>query len=128
MKGESTLFPGAPLSPALCDNPVFMPEGLDGHHDASAHVPRRHSQITTWSLCRFQLPHPFQTQDTCCFFLHYFIRHMSTLAGIIKIAWRVGSRRKKEEAIVGKKEEKTGYFFFVQTLTFTSKTQANVNA
>lgn len=35
---ESALFPGAPLSPALCDNPVFMPEGLDSHHDASAHA------------------------------------------------------------------------------------------
>lgn len=51
MKGESTLFPGASLSPAVCDNPVFMPEGLDGHHDdASAHVPRCHSQIATQSL------------------------------------------------------------------------------
>lgn len=40
---------------------------------------------------------------------------MSTLAGMLKIAWRVGSRRKKEEAIVGDKMEKTGNFFFVQT-------------
>ena len=51
MKGESTLFPGAPLSPALCDNPVFMPGGPDGHSDASAHVPCCRSQITIRSLC-----------------------------------------------------------------------------
>lgn len=51
MKGESTLFPWAPLSLALCDNPVFMPERLDGHHDGSATCSSLLLSITTQSLC-----------------------------------------------------------------------------
>lgn len=47
---------------------------------------------------------PAHTQLFFLFFpTCYFIRHMSTLAGMLKIAWRVGRRRKKEEAIVGEK-------------------------
>lgn len=86
------------------------------------------------SLCcmHFQLPsepaHMLFLPFFFFFSASYFIRHMSTLAGMLKIAWRVGSRREKEEATVGKKQEKTGYFFFVWALRFTSETQANVKA
>lgn len=50
-------------------------------------------------------------------FPSYFIRHMSTLAGILKIAWWVGSRRKKRGDCGGGKEEKTGSFFSFLCMT-----------
>lgn len=93
-----------------------MPQDLHGHRDASAHVPHWHFQITTQSLCYVHIQPPTPVSDVALVlsllssFTSYFILHMSTLAGMLKSAWRVGSRKKKEEAIVGKKKEKTGYF------------------
>ncbi len=76
-----------------------MPEGLDSHHDASAHVPLCHSQIMTRSLCsmHFQL---LSDQEHVpfllfLFFTNYFILHMSALAGTPTTAWGLGCRRKR---------------------------------
>lgn len=111
-KERALFFPGAPPLSALCDNPVFMPEGLDGHHDASAHVPHCHSQIMSPGLCaRTHFPSTAHTH-VFSFFFHklFYIRHMSAL---LKIAWRVGGRSKKRRWLWEIKRRKQAIYFFV---------------
>lgn len=103
MKGVSALFPGAPLSPALCDNPVFMPEGLDGHHDASAQAP----PLSNYEL--FFVLHAYSVDNSVHFVLFFFTLfytpyvHFGQDAKDCLESWKL---MEKKEVIVGWKKEK----------------------
>lgn len=112
MKGESTLFPWAPLSLALCDNPLFMPEGLDGHHDGSATCSSLLLSITTQSLCS---TYPVNTTVSNIFFF-LFPPQKPFYTPYVLFDWEakgcLGSREQKGEK---KRSRLQTIFLFVQT-------------
>lgn len=112
MKGESTLFPWAPLSLALCDNPLFMPEGLDGHHDGSATCSSLLLSITTQSLCS---TYPVNTTVSNIFFF-LFSPQKPFYTPYVLFDWKakgcLGSWEQKGEK---KRSRLQTIFLFVQT-------------
>lgn len=97
---EHSGFPrgGATISPALCDNPSLC--GLS-NYDLGAACARTRRQRGPAHLLSF-----LSTSN-------FFLRHMSTLAGMRNIAWRVGRRSKKKRIVWERKkgEKKQAIFF-----------------
>lgn len=123
MKGLSTLYPGAPLSPTLCDSPVFTPGASpsDGHGDATARAPHRHFQkILSQPLCRVH-SQPLslcQAQQKLSFPLSSLQAIWNTICllwlGMLKTTRGVGSRNEEKGGVCVKWRKQT-IFFFIYT-------------
>lgn len=112
MKGESTLFPRAPLSPALCDNPVFMPEGPWWPPRCSCPCsPLPLSNYEPVFCARAAFQSPSARALFLCFFFFHFIRHMVYFGCDARDCLESRKQEKKRGGDCGNKR-RMGLFFF----------------